>query len=230
MRRHDQHEANIARLYHLRVAVEDGEQRLSEKEDQSDGDAEADDALEKTQQQRFLAALDLARAEVLPDKGRARLRERVEDIVGDDLDVVGRARRRHDDCAEAVDRALNDDIRDGEHRALHTCGNADAQNLLEAQPVDAQLFRLKADDLVRFEQEDPQDRRADRVRQHRCDRDAVHAHVEHSHEEEVQDHVQNAGGRQRDQRNFRLTHAAEDRRLKVVEQDHRQARKIDAQV
>ena len=61
MRRHDQHEANIARLYHLRVAVEDGEQRLSEKEDQSDGDAEADDALEKTQQQRFLAALDLAR-------------------------------------------------------------------------------------------------------------------------------------------------------------------------
>lgn len=58
--------------------------------------------LEKTQQQRFLAALDLARAEVLSDECRAGLREGVEDIVGDDLNVVGRARCRHDDRARLL--------------------------------------------------------------------------------------------------------------------------------
>ena len=62
------------------------------------------------------------------------------------------------------------------------------------------------------------------------DRDAVHRHPQHRHEKEVQRHIQNTGGGQGDEGDPGLPHAAEDRGLEVIEQDHRHPGKVDPQV
>ena len=72
--------------------------------------------------------------------------------------------------------------------------------------------------------------RADRVGEHRCDGDAVDVHLEHDDEKQVEDHVQNAGDRQRDERHLRVADAAEDGGLEVIQQNDRHAQQVDAQV
>ena len=54
--------------------------------------------------------------------------------------------------------------------------------------------------------------------------------MQHNDEKEVQQHVQHTGDRERRERHFRVADAAEDRGLKVVEQYHRHAEKINAQI
>ena len=79
-------------------------------------------------------------------------------------------------------------------------------------------------------QADVEQRRAHGVGRHRGDGDAVDRHVQHNDEKEVQQHVQNAGDRKRRERHLRVADAAEDRGLKVVEQDHRHAEQINTQI
>ena len=47
---------------------------------------------------------------------------------------------------------------------------------------------------------------------------------------QVEDHVQNAGDRQRDQRHLRVADAAENGGLKVIQQNDRHAQQVDAQI
>ena len=54
--------------------------------------------------------------------------------------------------------------------------------------------------------------------------------MQHNDEKEVQQHVQHTRDRKRRERHFRVADAAEDRGLKVVEQYHRHAEKINAQI
>lgn len=61
------------------------------------------DALPEAEHQRFFAPPNLPRTVILPHKGGARLAEGVEDVVGDDLDVVYRTGDRHEHGAQAVD-------------------------------------------------------------------------------------------------------------------------------
>ena len=71
---------------------------------------------------------------------------------------------------------------------------------------------------------------ADCVREDRRDGDAVDVHLEHDDEKQVQDHVQNAGDRQRDERHLRVADAAENGGLEVIQQNDRHAQQVDAQV
>ena len=230
MREHDIHHADIAGLDDLGVVVEYREQGLAEKQQYGDRRHERDKPLEHAQLERFLAAVDLARAVVLPDKGRARLRKCVDDIEGEYLDVERCARCCHDHRAETVYRRLDDDVRHRKQRALHACGQADAEDAAQDGQVDAKLFGVEADVKLGAPQLHEQDNGAYRIRDDRRYRNAADRHVEHRDEKQVQRNVQKAGYRQRNEGRFRLAHAAEDGRLEVIQQNDRQAGEVNAQV
>ena len=229
IRSEENEQAAVADLDDLRVVVENGQQILARQQHDHDGDGGSDDVLAEGQKHGFFAAVDLAGAVVLADKGRARLAEGVEHVVGDDLDVERGARGGHDDGAEAVDGRLDDDVRHREDRALNTGRQTDAHDLAEDGGVDAQLLQLHAHQIA-VQQAAQQQHGTDRVGEHRCDGDAVDVHLEHDDEKQVEDHVQDAGDRQRDERHLRVADAAEDGRLEVVEQNDRHAQQVDAQV
>ena len=230
MCRHDHHQPDIAVGHNGGVIVENGHEIFAEAQDQRNGRAQHHRALDQAQRERLFAAAQLARAKVLSHKRRARLREGVQNVVGDDLDVKGRARGRHDHRAERVDGRLDDDVRCGKHRALHARRQADAQDAAKDRKVDFERARLQMNFLRRAAQSSVKQRRADGVGDDRRDGHAVDRHMQNDDEENVQRHVQNARGRQRDQRDLRLADAPENGRLKVIKQDHRHAGQIDAQI
>lgn len=99
IRSEENEQAAVADLDDLRVVVENGQQILARQQHDHDGDGRGDDVLAEGQKHGFFAAVDLAGAVVLADKGRAGLTEGVEYVVGDDLDVERGARGGHDDGA-----------------------------------------------------------------------------------------------------------------------------------
>ena len=163
MRQKHQSHTRVAKLNDLRVIVEECKQRMPEIQDERYRNAEHDKALQHGQQQRLFAALKLACAVVLAYKGRAGLAEGVENIEGYDLHVPCRARRRHDQSAEAVDGCLNDHVRYRKDCALHACRQADAQDVPQASHIYMQLGDVKADIVIRLSQAEEQDHRAYRV-------------------------------------------------------------------
>ena len=220
----------IAQRDDLWVVVEDGQQEAACQQHQRDGRAERNGVFDQAEVQRFAAAADLARAVVLADKRRAGLIIGVHHVIGEDFDVVGGARGCHNDLAEAVDGGLDDDVGNGEHRALQSGGQADAQDHPQTAAVHAQVARLKADVLAGAQQAAEQQSRAEGIGHDGRDGHAVDGHMEHGNEEQVQQHVQHAGHRQRHERHTRLADAAEDRRLEVIKQDDRHAHQVDAQI
>ena len=220
----------VAQRDDLRVVVEDGQQEAACQQHQRDGRAERNGVLDQAEVQRFAAAADLARAVVLADERRAGLIVGVHHVIGEDFDVAGGARGCHNDLAEAVDGGLDDDVGNGEHRALQSGGQADAQDHPQTAAVHAQVARLKADVLAGAQQAAEQQSRAEGIGDDGRDGHAVDGHMEHGNEEQIQQHVQHTGHRQRHERHARLTDAAEDRRLEVIKQDDRHTHQVDAQI
>lgn len=144
---HDHHQADVPDFHDLRVAVEDRQQRLSEQQNDCDRDCKRNAALQQAQPQRPPAALQFVRAVVLADKGGAGLREGVEYVVGDNLDIERRAGRRHHDRPETVDCGLDYDVGDGEYGALQSGGQPDFQDAPQDARVDPQQLRLQTDGL-----------------------------------------------------------------------------------
>ena len=166
----------------------------------------------------------------MPDEGRARLRECIEDIEGEYLDVERCARGRHDHRAEAVYRRLDDDVRHRKQRALHACGQTDGENAAQDGQVDAKLFEVEVDIKLGAPELHEQDNGAYDIRDDRRYRNAADRHIKHRNEKQVQHNIQDAGYRQRNKRHPRLAHAAEYSGLEVIKQNDRQADKVNAQV
>lgn len=88
----------------------------------------------------------------------------------------------------------------GEHRALQPGGKADAQDHPQAAAVHAQVARLEADVLAGAQQAAEQQSRAEGIGDDGRDGHAVDGHMEHGYEEQIQQHVQHTGHRQRHER------------------------------
>ena len=84
--------------------------------------------------------------------------------------------------------------------------------------------------LLRCRQPSEQQHRADRIGDHRSDGNTVHGHPQYCHKEQIQRHIQYAGGEQRKEWDFGFPHTAKDRSLKVIEQDHRHSQQVNPQV
>lgn len=74
---------------------------------------------------------------------------------------------------EGIDGGLNEHVGDGEHAALQTGGDADAQNQNEGAALDARFFRLEADIAVAGDQAGEDKRRADELADDGRDGDAA---------------------------------------------------------
>ena len=77
---------------------------------------------------------------------------------------------------------------------------------------------------------DKEQGRADYVGEHRCQRNACHVHPEDDDKKEIQQDVQDACKGQADQRRLRVSLTPQDRRLKVIEEDHREAKGVDPEI
>ena len=107
---------------------------------------------------------------------------------------------------------------------------SDAQDAAHAVGVDAQRPGLHPDVQVRAHQPPQQDDGAEHIGQHRSRGHALYRHVEHRHEEQVHQHIQNTRDYQGLQRHFCVPHAAEDGRLEIIQQNGGHAQQIDAQI
>lgn len=117
-----------------------------------------------------------------------------------------------------------------EQGALDARRHTDAQNSAQGLAVDAQLAQVQLDGPVRVPQLQEQNHGADRIGTDGGDRHAVHGHFQHQHKEQVQQHIQYAGKSQGQQGRFRVAHAPENSRFKVVKQNHRHSQEVNAQV
>ena len=109
-------------------------------------------------------------------------------------------------------------------------GQADLDDALEGDGVDSQVAWGDADDGVGLEQADKECSGADGVGDGGGDGDACDAPVEYGDKDEVQANVEDGGHSKRLQRHAGDADGAEDRGLKVVEQDRGHAEQKDAQV
>lgn len=222
--------ARIADGDDLGVAVEQREQEVTGQQREQNRRAERGGSLEQRELQRLLAARRLPCAVVLPDECRARLREAVHDIVGENLHIERRAGCRHHRGAERVDRRLNHDVGDREHGTLHPGGHADAQRLHKHAAVDAKLTRFDMDVPAVPAQAAVQDSGADRIGDDRGDCHTLHRHMQDGDEEQIEQHVEHTGRGKRRQRRLGIARRTEDCRLEIVQQNDRHAEHVDAQI
>ena len=167
---------------------------------------------------------------VLSHKGGASLAKAVEQVIAHVLQAHSGARCRHDLGAQAVDGGLDDDVGDGKDSALDAGGQADLDDALEGDGVDSQVAWGDADDGVGLEQADKERSGADGVGDGGGDGDARDAPVKYGDKDEVQANVEDGGHGKRLQRHAGDADGAEDRGLKVVEQNRGHAQQKDAQV
>ena len=161
-------------------------------------------------------------------KGGAGLAKAVEQVVAHILQAHSGAGCRHDLGAQAVDGGLDNDVGDGKDGALDAGGQAYSDDALEGDGVDGQVARGDTNDGVGLEQADKERDGADGVGDGGGDGDARDAPVEYGDKDEVQANVEDGGHGKRLQRHAGDTDGAEDRGLKVVEQDRGHAEQKDA--
>ena len=114
--------------------------------------------------------------------------------------------------------------------ALHPGGHADAQRLHKHAAVDAKLTRFDMDVPAVPAQAAVQDSGADRIGDDRGDCHTLHRHMQDGDEEQIEQHVEHTGRGKRRQRRLGIARRAEDRRLKIVQQNDRHAEHVDAQI
>ena len=114
--------------------------------------------------------------------------------------------------------------------ALDPSRQADVEDVLQDRPVYPQLLGVQMDLPVRAAEPAVEQGGAECVGDHGGNGHAVHRHMQHGHEKQIQQHIQNTGSSQGHEGDLRIAHTAENGRFKVVQQDHRHARQIDPQI
>ncbi len=228
--REDDHHSPVPVFNDLGTAVEDGQQAAAAGKHQGNGQHRGKDAFGDGHTEDLPAAVELPGAVVLGYEGGACLGEGIQDVVTEDLDVERRTAGGHDHGAEAVDGSLDDDVGNGEHRALETGGQADAQDPGCNGPAGVQVMQGQPDGFVGFQEDRQQDQGADDIGDHRGNGHSCHGEMHNNHEEEIEDHVDDTRYRQGQQRGLCLADAAEDRGLEVVEEDGGHPGEVDAHV
>ena len=139
------------------------------------------------------------------------------------LNIAGHAVPGHHKGAERVDRRLDQHIGNGEQASLQTGRQADTDNLPHASPVDAALAQVQLDRAAGTEKAQQHQRHADHLAGHRRDGHARNVHVEHDHQQQVQEHVHQP-------RDHQIAHRAHSRRAEIVQHVGRHAQEIDPDV
>lgn len=131
---------------------------------------------------------------------------------------------------EGIDGGLNEYVGDGEHAALQTGGDADAQNQTKGAALDARFFRLEADIAVAGDQAGEDKRRADELADDGRDGDARDAELQPGDEQHVEDDIDHAADGQIIQRALGIADGAKDSRAIVIDEAGGQADGVNIEI
>ena len=175
-------------------------------------------------------ALVIARADILADK-RAHCRaDGLSQLPAEELNLCCNAIGHNQRRGIGVDLGLQGHIGDGDDAHLQARGNAEHEDLLGNVQIHAQLALLQAQHRQDLKGICQAQRAGNRLRKHRRQRSARHAHRDHSNKQDIQRNVEHAGDDQRHQRHHRIAQRAHDSRDPVIEHRARTAREDDGQV
>ena len=223
-------QAGIAQRNDLWVAVEQGQQRMSEVEYNAHKSYGDEKILHQAEHKGFAAAIKLACAVVLPHKGGAGLTEGVEHVVSGDLDVVSCTGCRNHYRTKTVDGRMHNDVGEGKDGALDTGGQPDLNDFGKVGAVKTQGAGAHTNRHIRVNQAGKQEQRADCIGNDRGNGNAVDRHLQYDDKEQVEQEVQHTGKGQRNQRRFGVTYTAENGGFKVVQENDRKPQQINAKV
>ena len=130
------------------------------------------------------------RSHILAGKGNCRLIKGVHGKIGKTLDI-GRCRAsRHDIFSVAVNRRLNNYIRQRKEHPLKSCREPDLQDDFHFLLMDAQKLSLKLESVL-FPAEAAQNKKSRKALRNRCSsRNPRNVHVQRNYKKQVEPHVQ----------------------------------------
>ena len=176
-----------------------------------------DQAAQNAKARAAPGAVVLPGAQVLADKGGQGQREAVDGQEAEALDLGIGAAAGHGHGAVEVDGGLHDHVGDGDDGILNSGGDAQREQLTKRPGMKAHLPEPDAIGTGDVGQPPESQHRAGRLRNHRGQGGAVHAHAEAGDEEQVQHHVDHRGHDQVVQGVTAVAHGLEDARRRIVE-------------
>ena len=182
-----------------------------------------------------LDALRLSGAKVLRGKaghGRTKAVERcgyqIGQLIGRAKAVLRSAGNHHTiQHIKLHHNALHNDNANRQHRKLQPQRNPLHHMTSHIPPRDAPVLPVEPDVRILGKGIDKASDRADQLRADRGNGRTGHPPVEHNNEQQIQSHIQYRGKQQKQQRRNRITHAAQKRADKVIEQLRTNSRKDD---
>lgn len=108
--------------------------------------------------------------------------------------------------------------------------DTDAHNLREHFLIELQVFELDLDAGIRTEQRDHRKHGGDALRDDGRIRNALDAHAERQHEDEIENDVEHGGDDEEIERALGIAHGAQNARAHVVEHKANDAREVDGEV
>lgn len=215
----------------IRIIVKESEKRSAEADEGDADDDRHDTAEQKDLLHNLMATHEVAGTVILTDEGNGRLTEGIDDEVTENFDIISRCRSGHDVGAQAVDGRLNNQIGNGEDHTLHAGRQADGQHTLQHVAVNAKIARYDMKNLLlRTAEQNEEDNRAECIGDDRCNRNALDIHMADDDEEEVEDDIDAARNGKEDERRFRISLAAENRRLEIIQHIEWHAAEINAEI
>lgn len=134
------------------------------------------------------------------------------------------------DIAEAVDRLLNDDVGNGEQRALDSCGESDDDHLQKFILVEFHLLRLEAVRLFDAHHIDNDEHTRERLGNDGCRSNAVNVHLEQKDKHEVEKYVDDTCNDEENERAGSIPYRAQNGGTEVVGNRKRNPYRIDFNV
>ena len=206
-----------------------GRRRREEDQHRGDGKCHADRHLKRPDRSP-VRPVDPGRPDVLADKGRRGLPQRVDRQENERIELVVGPPPGHAAGAEAVDVGLDKDVGDRGDHGLNARRKADLHDKFENRKVDPKIVPGELIDVVRPGEQDKDHDRGDELRDDRRDRSARDAGLEDDDEDEIEDRVQDAREDQEIERPLRVPHRAQDAAAHVVDEEAQGTRKINFQV
>ena len=179
---------------------------------------------------RLVDAVVILCAEVLSGEADGSLVERVHRDVHEAFDVGGSRVACNRYRAEAVDRGLDEHVRDVEDDALHTGRQADLHNLDEFIHAEVQAAQVEMAHAVRLDETQHGQRRRNALAEHGSDRGSGHAHAEQAYEQQVAEDVHHACRHQEVQRTPGIAYGTQHSRAEVVDHGGRHTDEVHLHV
>ncbi len=212
-----------------RVGVKLQQLRAEKHHSAAQKDADSNDAALGQRQHPPDAAV-VPGAQILAGEGDVGLVEGIHSHIDEIFQAGGGGAAGHHDLTKGVDGALDHHVGKGEQNALESGRQSHTQDLAELDRVDLQLAQVQADGTAFPHETADHQKCGDALGDDRCQRHTGHIHVEHNDKQEIQHHIDGAGGREIVQRPAGVADCPQQSGAEVIEHGGGHPQKVDAQI